>query len=114
MSRIGRPTRAAAILMVLLAVAFVLPLANPPRYLVTVLTQIFVYAVFALSLDLLLGYTGLASLGHAAFWGLGAYAAGLVARAGAPSVLVALPAGAAVAGLGALVIGAVCVRTGGV
>jgi branched-chain amino acid transport system permease protein len=114
MTPMGRPTRTAAILTVCFVVGVVLPLANPPRYLVTVLTQMFVYAVFAMSLDLLVGYTGLASLGHAAFWGLGAYTAGLVARGGAASVLVALPSGAAVAGLGAVVIGAICVRTAGV
>jgi branched-chain amino acid transport system permease protein len=103
-----------AIVAVCFVVALVLPLASPPRYVVTVLTQMFVYAIFAMSLDLLLGYTGLASLGHAAFWGLGAYATGLVARAGVTGVVPALLAGAAVAALGALVIGAICVRTAGV
>jgi branched-chain amino acid transport system permease protein len=46
------------------------------------LSQIAITALFALSLDLILGYAGIVSLGHAAFFGLGAYAAGLLARSG--------------------------------
>jgi len=45
-------------------------------------SQVFVYGLFALSLDLILGYAGILSLGHAAFFGTGAYTAGLLARAG--------------------------------
>src|SRR5437763_5620497 len=44
-----------------------------PAYPLTLLTQILIYAIFAMSLDLLLGYTGLASLGHAAYFGVAAY-----------------------------------------
>ena len=46
------------------------------------LAQIAIAALFAISLDLILGYAGIVSLGHAAFFGIGAYAAGLLARAG--------------------------------
>ena len=49
-----------------------------PGYLVLG-SQILVTALFALSLDLLLGYAGIVSLGHAAFFGVGAYTAGLLA-----------------------------------
>jgi branched-chain amino acid transport system permease protein len=52
----------------------------PGRHLI--LTEIAVLALFALSLDLILGYAGIISLGHAAFFGLGAYAAGLLAKHG--------------------------------
>src|SRR4051794_9120717 len=45
-------------------------------------SQVFAYGLFALSLDLLLGYAGILSLGHATFFGVGAYTAGLLARAG--------------------------------
>ena len=48
----------------------------------SLLTQIAIIALFALSLDLILGYAGIVSLGHAAFFGLGAYAAGLLAKNG--------------------------------
>ena len=44
-----------------------------PVYGLSLLTQILIFAIFAASLDLLVGYTGLFSLGHAAFWGVGAY-----------------------------------------
>lgn len=46
------------------------------------LAQIAIAALFAISLDLILGYAGIVSLGHAAFFGIGAYAAGLLAQAG--------------------------------
>jgi len=46
------------------------------------LSQIAITALFCLSLDLILGYAGIVSLGHAAFFGLGAYAAGLMAKYG--------------------------------
>jgi branched-chain amino acid transport system permease protein len=52
-----------------------------PTYLVLA-SQVAVAALFALSLDLILGYAGLVSLGHAAFFGAGGYAAGLLARVG--------------------------------
>jgi branched-chain amino acid transport system permease protein len=58
-----------------------LPFFLFPSYLVLA-SQIAITALFALSLDLILGYAGIVSLGHAAFFGLGAYTAGLVAKAG--------------------------------
>ena len=58
-----------------LACAFVFP----SRYLI--LTEIVRLALFALSLDLILGYAGIVSLGHAAFFGVGAYRAGLARHA---------------------------------
>ena len=60
----------------LLAVAFIFIL--PSKMLI--LTEIAILALFAISLDLILGYAGIVSLGHTAFFGLGAYAAGLFAR----------------------------------
>jgi branched-chain amino acid transport system permease protein len=62
-----------------------------------VLSQIFIYGLFALSLDLILGYAGILSLGHAAFFGVGAYTAGLLARHGWAEPL----SGLGVAGLAA-------------
>lgn len=65
------------------------------------LNQAAIFGLFALSLDLVLGYAGIVSLGHAAFFGLGAYAAGILARAGHgdPTLGLAVAAGvAAVAG----------------
>jgi branched-chain amino acid transport system permease protein len=74
----------------------------PGRHLI--LTEIAILALFALSLDLLLGYAGIVSLGHAAFFGFGAYVAGLLAKYGLVTepVLALLLAGLAAALLGFL------------
>jgi len=62
-------------------------------------SQVFVAGLFALSLDLILGYARIVSLGHAAFFGLGAYTAGLLAHHGFGEPLSGLAAGAVVAAL---------------
>ena len=74
----------------------------PSRYLI--MTDTVRLALFALSLDLILGYAGIVSLGHAAFFGIGAYSAGLLALRGIVSepVLALLVAGLAAAMLGFL------------
>jgi branched-chain amino acid transport system permease protein len=69
-----------------------------PDYLVLA-SQIAITALFALSLDLILGYAGIVSLGHAAFFGLGAYTAGLAAKHGWGEPISGLVLGAIVAGL---------------
>jgi branched-chain amino acid transport system permease protein len=62
-------------------------------------SQIAITALFALSLDLILGYAGIVSLGHAAFFGLGAYTSGIASRAGWGEPLTGLLMAAVVAGL---------------
>ena len=69
-----------------------------PRRLL-LLNEIAILALFAMSLDLVLGYAGIVSLGHAAFFGLGAYTAGLMAKHFAVDPLVGIAAAAATAGL---------------
>ena len=59
--------------------ATLLPFVLAPNYL-SLASQIAITALFALSLDLILGYAGIVSLGHAAFFGVGAYTAGLIAK----------------------------------
>ena len=61
--------------------ATLLPFVLLPNYLVLA-SQIAITALFALSLDLILGYAGIVSLGHAAFFGLGAYTAGIISKFG--------------------------------
>ncbi len=98
--------------------AAVLGLAAAPFFLApyatTTLTRMLVFALFAASLDLLVGVTGLPSLGHAAYFGVGAYAAGWVAIHGGPAapvpLLAAVVAGAAMAAAA----GWVAVRASGV
>ncbi len=62
-----------------------------------ILNEVAIFALFALSLDLILGYAGVVSLGHAAFFGLGAYTAGLVCKNLMPDPLVGLAAAIVVA-----------------
>jgi branched-chain amino acid transport system permease protein len=81
-------------------VAFATIYLLPDQHLI--LTEIAIWGLFALSLDLILGYAGILSLGHAAFFGVGAYAAGLLAKyeiVAEPS-LALLASGFAAAGLG--------------
>jgi len=61
--------------------ATLLPFVLAPNYL-SLASQIAIAALFALSLDLILGYAGIVSLGHAAFFGIGAYSAGLISKFG--------------------------------
>jgi branched-chain amino acid transport system permease protein len=83
-------------------IAFATIFLLPDYYLI--LTEIVIWALFALSLDLILGYAGIISLGHAAFFGLGAYAAGLLAKHEliTEPVLALIAAGLAAAVLGFL------------
>jgi branched-chain amino acid transport system permease protein len=85
------------------------------NYGVDLVSKIMIYAIFALSLELLVGTTGLVCFGHAAFFGIGAYAAVLLSpQTDAASLLWLLPASIGVAALYALVVGALSLRTKGV
>jgi branched-chain amino acid transport system permease protein len=78
-------------------------------------TKVMILAIFALSLDLLVGYTGLVSFGHAAYFGVGAYVLGLMApKYEAANLWLTLPAAIVVAGLAALAVGAFVVRVKGI
>ena len=78
-------------------------------------TRILIVALFALSLDLLVGHAGLVSLGHALFFGLGAYTLMLLSpQAAAASLPLSLAAAAGVAALAALLVGALVLRTSGI
>ena len=78
--------------------ATLLPFVVTPNYL-SLASQIAITALFALSLDLILGYAGIVSLGHAAFFGVGAYAAGLLAKHYLPEPLTGLLLGALAGGI---------------
>ena len=85
------------------------------EYLQGLIVKIVILAIFALSLELLVGTTGLVSLGHAAFFGIGAYAAVLAApKSGAGSLVALLAISMASAALYALFVGALSLRTRGV
>ena len=78
--------------------ATLLPFVLTPSYLVLA-SQIAITALFVLSLDLILGFCGIVSLGHAAYFGIGAYTAGLLSKWGWGEPLTGLVAAAIVAGL---------------
>jgi branched-chain amino acid transport system permease protein len=97
--------------------AVALLLATPPLlppYPLTLLTQILIYAVFAMSLDLLLGYTGLASLGHAAYFGVAAYVVAILVTRYQASFWTCLVAAILAAAAVAAVFGLVAIRATGV
>ena len=109
------PARIAALVALLAALAlpWALQAADADFYLGTA-SRILVYAVAATSLNLLLGYGGMISLGHAAFFGLGAYSTGVLLSEGVRSGIVHLLAVLVVVGAAALVIGMISLRTRGV
>jgi len=81
-------------------VAFFIPGAN-----LVLLGQVLVWGLFALALDLVLGYRGIPSLGHAAFFGIGAYAAGFLGKYGWTEPISALLVAGLLAGVAGLVTG---------
>jgi branched-chain amino acid transport system permease protein len=109
----------------------VLPIAATimeETYFISLFSRILIYAIAAVSLDLLLGFAGMISLGHAAYVGIGAYVVGIFfyhasemeplftfpfLLQGSENGLVVLPLAVAVSALFALVIGALCLRTKG-
>src|SRR3984885_10378528 len=104
-------TRAGELLVLLALLVLPFLMADYPRALVS---EIFIFAIFAMSLDLLLGFTGLKSLGHAAFFGLGAYAVAVLGVQFGVNAWLGVAAGIVVAGCGAALIGFFCVRTTGI
>lgn len=98
------------IILLLLAIS---PLSLS-AYPLTLLTQALIYAILAMSLDLLLGYTGLASLGHAAYLGVGAYSVGVLTTQYGANFWVTLAVGVFLAMVVAAVFGLVALRATGV
>jgi branched-chain amino acid transport system permease protein len=83
-------------------------------YLVSLGSRVMIFAIAAVSLDVLVGYGALISFGHAAFVGLGAYAVGILSVYGITDALVSLPAALGVSAAYAFLTGLVCLRTKGV
>jgi len=107
--------RATGIVLLLVALAFPFAMQSIDQvYYVTMASRILVYALAATSLNLVLGYGGMISFGHAAFVGAGAYTASVMIVEGVTSAWVGWPVAMAVAGLLALAIGAISLRTRGV
>ncbi|MCK5273208.1 MAG: branched-chain amino acid ABC transporter permease [Alphaproteobacteria bacterium] len=122
-------TRRQAVHLTALAVALLLPpvvLALDEPFFISLASRMLIYGLAAASLDLILGFGGMVSFGHAAFFGVGGYAVGILFAhgfegseflgliPGGDSALVVWPLAMLVSGTMALVIGAVSLRTGGV
>jgi branched-chain amino acid transport system permease protein len=84
------------------------------RFILTLFTRIIILALAAVSLNLILGYGGMMSFGHAAYLGIGGYAIGMLAHEGVGSGYIQWPVALAASAVFALVIGALCLRTRGV
>jgi branched-chain amino acid transport system permease protein len=101
----------------LLVALILLPIyveASGSRFLLTLFTRIVILGIAAVSLNLILGYGGMMSFGHAAYLGIGGYAVGILAFEGVSSGFVQWPVALVVSALFALVIGALSLRTRGV
>jgi branched-chain amino acid transport system permease protein len=86
-----------------------------PTYFLSMLTKVLIFAIFAISLDLIIGYTGLLSLGHAAFLGVAGYTAGvLMVHYGISSLWLVMPLAILASGIFAAVIGYMSLRVSGV
>lgn len=114
-----------AIVVALVALPFAAQYAGLP-WLTTLATRIVILGIAAASLNLLLGFGGLVSFGHAAYYGLGGYTVGVLALnivddtrvfgvfSGTDQMLISIPAAMLVSGLAALILGSLCLRTRGV
>ncbi|OGK85242.1 MAG: hypothetical protein A2X52_05680 [Candidatus Rokubacteria bacterium GWC2_70_16] len=102
-----RKLSTAAIVVVL--VLALLPLAGS-RYAIDLATQVLIYCLFALSLNVLIGYAGDVSFGHAAYFAIGGYACAILLTTYRWPLALALPASLVVAGIAAALIGYFCVR----
>ena len=103
---------AAAFLALLALVPAIAAIAEQPYY-VTLFSRIMIFGLAAIGLNLILGFGGLVSFGHALYIGIGAYAVGILSFHGVSSGLAHLGAALGVGALAAALIGLVCLRTSG-
>jgi branched-chain amino acid transport system permease protein len=101
------------LLLLILAILPLLTQAFDQRYLLSIGTRIVIWAIAAISLNMILGYGGMVSFGHAMFFGIGGYAVGILAHHGIASGWIQWPVGILAAALWATVIGALSLRTRG-
>jgi branched-chain amino acid transport system permease protein len=115
-TRPARPAREIALPVLIFAAFALVPLLAAliaQQYLLDLAARMMVFGIAAVALDLLVGYGGLISFGHAAFIGLGAYAVGILSAHGIDDALISLPVAVAISMLFAWLTGIVCLRTRG-
>lgn len=93
-----------------LAILIVIPFIFPSRVALDFVIRLAAFGLFATSLNILVGYGGMVSFGHAMFFGGGAYAFGLLMQKGGASIPVAIVGAIVFCALLGLVVGAICVR----
>lgn len=104
--------RERGILLGLLALLAAVPALGDSFY-TGLASRVMIYGLAALGLDLVVGFGGMISFGHAAYFGLGAYTVAVLARAGVNEALIAWPAAILVASLAGAIIGGLSLRTRG-
>jgi branched-chain amino acid transport system permease protein len=112
----ARNPLAPALWIAILAVAIgpLIALVTDDNYLLSIFERFLIYAVAAASLNLILGYGGMVSFGHAVYLGIGAYATGILADAGIATLWVQAPVVVLASAGAAALIGMVALRTSGV
>ena len=106
-----------AFIVAMLAILALLPVYTTltgDSFVMTLFSRVLILAIGAVSLNLIMGYGGMVSFGHAAYLGIGGYAVGILAKEGIGSGFVQWPVAIAVSALYALVVGALSLRTRGV
>lgn len=97
----------------IVAILVLLPFVNDSRTLIILLTQIFIFGILAMSYDILLGYTGIVSFGHAMFFGLGAYTTAVMLKQMEPTLatfLLSIVVGMLLAGFISFLVGLLTLR----
>ena len=97
---------------IVMGAMILLPFFYYSNFLINYITQILIMALFAVSLNLLVGYTGMISFGHAAYYGVGAYSVGILLQKYSTSLLGSLLIAMAFAAITAVIIGLFCIRLG--
>ena len=112
--RSGHRALSVTLIICLLGFLIAFPLFGEEFY-VEILGKVFILSIFALSLTLLVGVTGLVSLGHAAYFGVAAYAAALLTpKSAAVSIWLLMPASVLIATAAAILVGIFAIRTKGI
>jgi branched-chain amino acid transport system permease protein len=113
--RIGREQAVRFVPYIMGIAVFIIIPPFLPLYFQGIMTKIFIFAIVAISLDIIFGYSALWSLGHAVYFGAAAYTTGiLIVRVGIESFLLVAPVALLVAGLLAMMFGLIALRGGGV
>jgi branched-chain amino acid transport system permease protein len=100
---------------IIVAIIFVILPPVSPTYIQSVMTKVLIFAIFAASLNIIMGYTGMLSLGHAAFFGVGGYTVGIfITKCGIESFWIILPCAILITAITASILGVIALRTSGI